>query len=161
MQQRDQLRSWALGLLMGGDSPLSPGEKINVALDEYQRALSSGNAQQFQSAAQALWSQSSSFYASGEGGMEIKNRIIADAQRLGGFSISGFGDTTVASIDQLRSSLLVEFKLAREDNQRLRNQVNDLISSIRSGTSAQTQATASGAQTVAKAVIEAVESLGK
>lgn len=152
------LRDWAVGKLLGSESTLAPADQLSLALDEYQRALSSGDISAFQGAADALLREGRDFYASGEGYSEILNRVLADAERLGGFSLGRTGPA--ASIDQMRKDLTIELRLARDDNAALRLQVNDLIRTLRETSGEQTRATREAAETTSRAVVNAVESLG-
>ncbi|MBK6983033.1 MAG: hypothetical protein IPH30_17065 [Betaproteobacteria bacterium] len=86
---------------------------------------------------------------------------MADAERLGGFSLGRESDGTVASIDQMRSELASELRMGREDTKALRQQVADLITTIRETSKEQTTATQDAATKTSLAVTNALESVGR
>ncbi len=151
------LRDWAMGKLLGGDSPLSPEERYLTALDEYERAQQSGDIGQFQSAADALLSQGVDYLAQGSDAYtELFNRVMTDAEALGGFNLGRNADPA-PSINQMRVDVVTELQLSREENRELRAQVNELILAIRDTSREQTAATIDAANITARAVTNAVE----
>lgn len=159
-QARLSLRGWATDKLLGNMSALSSEDKYAFALQEYQRALGSGDIGYFRDSADALLGIGRDRFASGTEYTDLFNRVLTDAEALGGFSL-GRDNGTPASIDQMRAELAAELRISNQKAAELQMQVRDLIATLRETSREQTTATRDAADQTARAVRGAVESVAR
>lgn len=155
----EALEAWANSKLLGSDSPLLPAQKLSIALDNYQQALSSKDKGKFQSAADDLLAAGKAEYASSPEYTALFNRVIADTQKLGGFKLNYTSDVQAASINQMRSDLVRELVAQRAQNTQLQSQVADLIRTIQETSKDTRDAIAQGALDTATRVGNAIASV--
>ena len=126
--QQKQIEDWTRSQLTAEDSPLLPAEKLKAALDRYEQVVNAGDRDHFTSAADDLKKIARDYYASGTDYTEIWNRIIGDAQRLGGFSLGANApDGPKASIDALRAEMAARAAQERSDRQNAEQQMREAI----------------------------------
>lgn len=161
-QARMSLRDWAIDKVLGGTSALSAEDKYAFALEEYQRAVASGDAGYFKDSADALLNLGRDRFASGTDFTELFQRVMADAERIGGFSLgAGFSSESAASIDQMRAELAAELRLSNRKADQLAAQVKDLTIALRETSKEQTTAVRQSAEATVRAVRSAVESVAR
>jgi hypothetical protein len=154
---KEALRDWALGKMLGSESPMLPQDRLDLAAAEYVRVRSSGDVNGFQGAADAYLEQLRSFYGSSEEYTTAFSQIMEDAALLGGFSLSGLsGDPIGVGIDRMRTDVVAELQAQRADSTALRVQIATLINVIDGGNQATTAAAERSGAMIASAVENAV-----
>ncbi len=158
---RDGLKQWAMGKLLGESSTLLPAEKLDLALSQYEKAVGKKDIGGFQSAADALLEIARSYYASGDQYTEIFKKVMADAEKLGGFSLGLDKSGPTASINQMRQELKAQLVVQNAQMADVKKEVVELIKTLRDTSASQTKATYEAAATTARAVVGAVESVAR
>lgn len=158
-QQQQQIEDWAKSKLLSTDSPLLPAEKLNFALTDYEKVVKKGDKSAFTGTADELLAAGRSYYGSSDDYTALFNRVMEDAQKLGGFKLNYSSNIAAASIDQMRSDLLIEMRLAREQNGELANQVAALLRAVQQGTEEQKETIRQSAETIANAVRNAIDTV--
>lgn len=155
------LEDWTKSLLQGSDSPLLPAQKLYQALGDYQTALSSGDQSEFQTSAQALLTAGKAEYASSPEYTALFNRVVQDAQHLGGFALGYQSDVQAANINQMRNDLVVELRISQNKQDALFEQVGTLLQEIKDGSSATVAAIKDSGDATATKIVNAVASMAR